>query len=231
MDWLATTREAFALLFSGDAELWQIIYISLRVSVLAMLIAAPPAIALGYFLATASFPGRRAIIIVTQGLLASPTVVIGLILYLLLSRQGIFGSLKLLFTQEAMIIGQVLIALPVLVAFTISAVQGADARVRETAISLGASRAGVAWTTLLEVRFGVMAAVFNAFGRIVSEIGCSLMVGGNIAGVTRNIPTAIALETSKGEFAQGIALGFVLLLVALAVNFALAFAQGEGGTR
>lgn len=225
------TREAVALLLSGDAELWQIINISLRVSTLAMLIAAPPAIALGYFLATASFPGRRVIIIVTQGLLASPTVVVGLALYLLLSRQGIFGSLKLLFTQEAMIIGQVLIALPVLVAFTLSAVQGADPRVRETAVSLGASRAGAAWTTLIEVRFGVMAAVFNAFGRIVSEIGCSLMVGGNIAGMTRNIPTAIALETSKGEFAQGIALGFVLLLVALAVNFALAFAQGEGGAK
>lgn len=219
------------MLLSGDTELWQIIFISLRVSLLAMLIATPAAIGLGYFLATASFPGRRALIVIIQGLLASPTVVVGLILYLLLSRQGIFGSLKLLFTQEAMIIGQVLIALPVLIAFTISAVQGADPRVRETAISLGASRIRSAWTTLIEVRFGVMAAVFNAFGRIVSEIGCSLMVGGNIAGVTRNIPTAIALETSKGEFAQGIALGFVLLVVALSVNFALAFAQGEGGTK
>jgi len=228
MDWLATTREAFVLLVTGNAELWQVIFISLRVSLLAMLIAAPPAIAFGYFLATASFPGRRAMIVVIQGLLASPTVVVGLILYLLLSRQGIFGSLKLLFTQEAMIIGQVLIALPVLIAFTIASVQGVDPRVRETAISLGASGFRTAWTTLMEVRFGVMAAVFNAFGRIVSEIGCSLMVGGNIAGVTRNIPTAIALETSKGEFAQGIALGFVLLVVALSVNFALAFAQGEG---
>lgn len=229
MDWLATTREAFALLILGDAELWQVILISLRVSLMAMLISAPLAIAIGYLLATSTFPGRRALIVMTQGLLASPTVVVGLILYLLLSRQGIFGSLKLLFTQEAMVIGQVLIALPVLVAFTLSAVQGADPRVRETSISLGASRLRSAWTTLLEVRFGVMAAVFNAFGRIISEIGCSLMVGGNIAGVTRNIPTAIALETSKGEFAQGIALGFVLLLFALGVNLALAFAQGEGG--
>ena len=231
MDWLATTQEAFLLLISGDAELWQVIAISLRVSLLAMLIAAPPAIAVGYLLATVSFAGRRLLIVITQGLLASPTVVVGLILYLLLARQGVFGSLKLLFTQEAMIIGQVLIALPVLVAFTLSAVQGADPRVRETALSLGASRLRSAWTTLLEVRFGVMAAVFNAFGRIVSEIGCSLMVGGNIAGVTRNIPTAIALETSKGEFAQGIALGFVLLVVALFVNFGLAFAQGEGGVK
>lgn len=231
MDWLETTREAFVLLISGDAELWQIIFISLRVSLLAMLIAAPLAISLGYVLATSSFPGRRILIVITQGLLASPTVVVGLLLYLLLSRQGIFGSLKLLFTQEAMIIGQVLIALPVLVSFTISAVQGADPRARETAISLGAARLRTALTTLMEVRFGVMAAVFNAFGRIVSEIGCSLMVGGNIAGVTRNIPTAIALETSKGEFAQGIALGFVLLVVALSINFALAFVQGEGGLK
>jgi len=231
MDWLATTRDAFALLFAGDPDLWQIIFISLRVSLLAMLLAAPPAIAFGYFLATARFPGRRLLIVATQGLLASPTVVVGLILYILLSRQGIFGSLKLLFSQEAMVIGQVLIALPVLVAFTLSAVQGADPRARETAVSLGASPLRSAWTTLLEVRFGVMAAVFNAFGRIISEIGCSLMVGGNIAGVTRNIPTAIALETSKGEFAQGIALGFVLLLVALAINFALAAVQGEGGAR
>lgn len=228
---MLTTRDAFSLLFSGDGELWQIILISLRVSLIAMLIASPLAIAIGYFLATASFPGRRFLIVLTQGLLASPTVVVGLLLYLLLSRQGIFGSLKLLFTQEAMIIGQVLIAMPVLVAFTISAVQGADPRARETAISLGAAPLRSALTTLVEVRFGVMAAVFNAFGRIVSEIGCSLMVGGNIAGVTRNIPTAIALETSKGEFAQGIALGIVLLIVALSINFALAFVQGEGGMK
>ena len=231
MDWLATTHEAFFLLLSGDTDLWQVIFISLKVSIFAMAIAAPPAIALGYFLATTSFPGRRILIVITQGLLASPTVVVGLFLYLLLSRQGLFGSLKILFTQEAMIIGQVLIALPVLVAFTLSAVQGADPRARETAVSLGASRFRSAWTILLEVRFGVMAAVFNAFGRIVSEIGCSVMVGGNIAGMTRNIPTAIALETSKGEFAQGIALGFVLLVVALGVNFSLAFAQGEGGMK
>lgn len=231
MDWLSTTHDAFALLVTGDRELWQIIYISLSVSLIAMLIASPLAIAFGYFLATSSFPGRRFLIVLTQGLLASPTVVVGLMLYLLLSRQGVFGSLKLLFTQEAMIIGQVLIALPVLIAFTISAVQGADPRARETAVSLGATPLRSAWTTLVEVRFGVMAAVFNAFGRIVSEIGCSLMVGGNIAGVTRNIPTAIALETSKGEFAQGIALGFVLLIVALSINFALAFVQGEGGMK
>ena len=191
----------------------------------------PLAVASGFFLATVAFPGRRALVILIQGLLSSPTVVVGLLLYLLLSRAGPFGSWHLLFTQEAMIIGQVIIAFPVVVAFTLSAVQGADPRAHETAVSLGAGTARAALTTLLEVRFGVMAAIFNAFGRAFSEIGCSLMVGGNILGLTRNIPTAIALETSKGEFAQGIALGIVLMAVALGVNYALAFLQGEGGLR
>ncbi len=227
MGLLGYTCEALRLLVSGDAELWGIITVSLSVTLRAMLIAAPLGITAGYLLATLDFPGRRTIVVITQGLLASPTVVVGLLLYLLLSRQGVFGQLQLLFTQTAMVIGQVLIALPVLIAFSLSAIQGADPRARETAVALGASGPRIGWTILVEVRFAVMAAVCNAFGRVVSEIGCSLMVGGNIAGVTRNIPTAIALETSKGEFAQGIALGIVLLLVALAINIAFAFFQGE----
>jgi tungstate transport system permease protein len=149
----------------------------------------------------------------------------------LLSRQGPLGALHLLFTQPAMILGQMVIAFPVLAAYTLTAVQGADPRAYETAASLGASGLRAAMTTLWEVRFGVMAAVFMGFGRIISEIGCSLMVGGNIAGLTRNIPTAIALETSKGEFAQGVALGIVLIVLALAVNVALAAMQGQGGMR
>jgi len=231
MDWLATTQQAFNLLVTGDPELWAIIFVSLKVSVVAMLLAAPVAVPIGYCLATASFRGRNLLIVLNQGLLAAPTVVIGLMLYLLLSRHGIFGALHLLFTRKAMVVGQVLIAVPVLVAFTLSAVQGADPRVRETSMSLGATPLRTAWTTLTEVRFGVMAAVFSAFGRVVSEIGCSLMVGGNIAGLTRNIPTAIALQTSRGEFAEGIALGFMLLAVAVAVNFSLAFLQGQGGLK
>jgi tungstate transport system permease protein len=231
MDWLDTTRQAFGLLFTGDPELWDIVLVSLRVSVVAMLVAAPPAVAVGYWLATAAFRGRTLLILLNQGLLAAPTVVIGLMLYLLLSRQGIFGALHLLFTRKAMILGQILIAFPVLVAFTLAAVQGADPRVHETSVGLGATRLRSAWTTLAEVRFGVMAAIFSAFGRVVSEIGCSLMVGGNIAGLTRNIPTAIALQTSRGEFAEGIALGFMLLAVALVVNFSLAFLQGQGGLK
>jgi len=227
LELLDTSHQALLLLFSGDPELWGIVGVSLSVSLIAMLIAMPLGVGSGYLLASVEFVGRRPLIVLIQGLLASPTVVVGLMLYLLLSRHGVFGQLHLLFTQSAMVIGQVLIALPVLIAFSLSAIQSADPRARETALALGATPPRVAWTMLVEVRFALMAAVCNAFGRVVSEVGCSLMVGGNIAGVTRNIPTAIALETSKGDFAQGIALGIVLLVVALGVNSAFAFFQGE----
>lgn len=228
MQLIATTQEALRLLFAGDAALWGIVWVSLKISVGALLLVAPAAIACGYLLATQRFPGRRIVIVFVQALFAFPTVVVGLLLYMLLSRQGIFGSLHLLFTQTAMVIGQMLIAAPILVAFTLSAVQGADTRIRETAIVLGAGRLRTALTVLREVRFGVMAAIFNGFGRVISEVGCALMVGGNIAGLTRNMPTAIALETTKGEFAQGVALGIVLMALALSVNFAMSWAQGVG---
>jgi tungstate transport system permease protein len=229
MEWFEPTREAFRLLFSADAALWKIIWTSLWCSTAAILLIAPPSIGLGFLIAKVEFPGRRALVVLIQALLSFPTVVVGLMIYMLLSRQGPLGFLRLLFTPEAMIIGYIVIAFPVLVVFTLSAVQGADPHIYETARSLGAARGRAALTTLHEVRFGVMAAVFNGFGRVVSEVGCAIMVGGNIAGLTRNIPTAIALETSKGEFAQGIALGFVLMVVAIGINAALAWLQGRGG--
>ena len=231
MDILESTRQAFALLFSGDAELWTIIWISLRVSLIALAAATPPAVILGYALAQKRFPGRRILVVLIQGLLSFPTVVVGLILYILLTRQGPLGSWQLLFTQEAMIMGQAVIAFPVLTAFALAAVQGADPRAHETAVSLGAAPLRAALTTLLEVRFAVVAGVFNGFGRVISEVGCAMMVGGNIAGVTRNIPTAIALETSKGDFAQGIALGVMLMLFALGISVALGLLQGRGGLK
>lgn len=229
MDLLEATREAFRLLFTGDANLWAIVWISLRVSLIALLVATPPAVALGFVLAITSFPGRRACVIALQSLLSFPTVVVGLILFLLLTRQGPLGGLHMLYTQEAMIAGQAVIAFPVLAAFALSAVQGADMRVRETALALGASRTRAAWTTLFEVRFAVVAGMLNGFGRVISEVGCAMMVGGNIAGITRNIPTAISLETSKGDFAQGIALGVVLMVFAIGANLSLAWVQGRGG--
>ena len=231
MEMLLTIRQAFALLFSGDPELWTTIWISLRVSLIALAIATPVAVTVGYALAQTRFPGRRVLIVLIQGLLSFPTVVVGLVLYILLTRQGPLGSWQLLFTQDAMIIGQAVIAFPVLAAFALAAVQGADPRAHETAVSLGASPLRAALTTLLEVRFAVVAGVFNGFGRVISEVGCAMMVGGNIAGVTRNIPTAIALETSKGDFAQGVALGMVLMLFALGISITLGLLQGRGGLK
>jgi tungstate transport system permease protein len=227
MSLLEATQQAFARLFAGDAELWTIVWISLKVSLTALVIATPPAVALGFWVASNRFPGRRAIIVALQGLLSFPTVVVGLILYLLLSRSGPMGPWHLLFTQDAMIAGQAVIAFPVLASFTLAAVHGADPRLRETAVSLGAGPLRSAITSLYEVRFAVVAGVLNGFGRVISEVGCSMMVGGNIAGFTRNIPTAIALETSKGDFAQGIALGAVLMFFALGVTALLWLVQGD----
>jgi tungstate transport system permease protein len=231
LDLLEPTRQAFRLLFSGDPGLWQIIWLSLWVSVAAIALVAPPSITLGFLLAKKSFPGQRAAVVLVQALLSFPTVVIGLVIYLLLSRRGPLGSFELLFTPWAIMFGYMMIAFPILVVFTLSAVQGADPRVYETARCLGAGRVAASLTTLWEVRFGILAAVVNGFGRAISEVGCAIMVGGNIAGLTRNIPTAIALETTKGDFAQGIALGFVLMLVALGVNVLLALLQGQGGLK
>ncbi len=227
MPLIDATQAAFGLLFSGDPVLWRIVWISLKTSIVGLLIAAPIAVLIGYVIATREFTGRRIVIWIAQAALSLPTVLIGLLLYLLLSRQGPFGSLQWLFTQSGVILGQILIVLPVLIAFTLSAVQAADPRLAETAIVHGASRWRVMLTVLHEVRFGVMAAVINGFGRVISEVGCAMMVGGNIAGETRTITTAIALETSKGEFAQGIALGIVLIAFALLINAAMMLLQGD----
>lgn len=221
--------DALRLLWQGDAHLWQIILVSVQSAVLALLIASVPAIFFGYHLAYRRFPGRRLLIWLLQASLSFPTVLVGLLLYLLLSRQGVLGTWHWLFTTKALVFGQALIALPMMTAFVLTAVQAADPRIAETALSLGARPMQVMWTVLLELRFAVMAAVIHAFGRVISEVGCAMMVGGNIEGVTRTMTTAIALETSKGEFAQGMALGMTLLLLALIMNAILMLLQGEAG--
>jgi tungstate transport system permease protein len=224
----SATREALLLLFTGDAELWEIVWISCSVSGRAMLLATPPAVLLAFALAYGSFPGRRLLITTFHTLLAVPTVVIGLLLFMLISRSGPLGELRLLFTQSAMVAAQVLIALPILVAMTHSALQSADRRAWETAVTLGASPLSGMVAVMYEVRFAVYAAILAAFSRIIAEVGASLLVGGNILGQTRNITTAIALESQKGMYAQGIALGMVLLVLALALNAGLIVFQGKG---
>ena len=155
-------------------------------------------------------------------------MVVGLTFYLLLSRQGPLGELRWLFTQPAMVLGQIALALPILVAMGHSSLQATDRRAWETARTLGASRSRAILTLMREARFGLLAALLAAFGRIIAEVGASMMLGGNILHYTRNIPTAIALETSKGEFAQGIALGLVLLMMAFFLNGLLQVLQGKG---
>ncbi|MFZ1344075.1 ABC transporter permease [Thiothrix eikelboomii] len=224
----SATWQALQLLLSGDTALWEIILISFRVSILAILLATPPALLMAFMLAFGQFPGRRLLIAIVNTALAIPAVVIGLTLYLLLSRSGPLGEWRLLFTQTAMVLGQIALAFPLLVAMAHTALQAADRRAWETARMLGASRLRAVWTLMYEVRFGLMSALLASFGRIIAEVGASMMLGGNILHYTRNIPTAIALETSKGEFAQGIALGLVLLLLAFALNLLLHYFQGKG---
>jgi tungstate transport system permease protein len=224
----SATSTALELLFSGNPDLWEIVGISFRVSFIAILAATPLALLTAFALAYLRFPGRRLLISINSTLLSVPAVVVGLTLYILLSRQGPLGEWKLLFTQTAMILGQITLAYPILAAMGHSALQAVDKRAWETARTLGAGPLRASVTLMHEARFGLMAALLAAFGRIISEVGASMMLGGNILHYTRNIPTAIALETSKGEFAQGIALGIVLLSLAFSLNALLHKFQGRG---
>jgi tungstate transport system permease protein len=223
-----STQQALILLFGGDRGLWEIIGISFKVSLTAIAIAAPVAVAFAFLLAYGRFPGRRLLIALFNTLLSFPAVVVGLTFYILLSRQGPLGDWQLLFTQPAMVLGQIALALPILVAMGHSSLQATDRRAWETARTLGASRPRAVLTLMREARFGLFAALLAGFGRIIAEVGASMMLGGNILHYTRNIPTAIALETSKGEFAQGIALGLVLLAMAFVLNGLLQVVQGKG---
>jgi tungstate transport system permease protein len=210
--------DALKLLLTGDAATWTIIGISFRVSTLAILAAVPPALLTAFALAHFRFPGRKLLISIFSALMSVPAVVVGLTLFVLLSRHGPLGDWRLLFTQSAMVMGQFLLSFPILVSMALAAFQAVDQRAWETARTLGADPMQAFFTLLHEVRFGLMTALLAGFGRIIAEVGASMMLGGNILNYTRNIPTAIALETSKGNFAQGIALGIVLVLLAFLLN-------------
>ncbi|WP_394250978.1 ABC transporter permease [Vibrio profundi] len=226
-----TTLEALNLLVSFDNELWQIVAVSFSVSLSAISLVIFPSIIMAFILAYTNFPGKWAVLSVINTLQAIPTVVIGLLLYMMLSRSGPLGDWQMLFTQKAMIFGQMLICFPILVSMMHGALQASDRRALETAVTLGVSTTRVAATLVWETRFPLLAATIAAFSRIVTEVGCSMMVGGNIMGMTRNIPTAIAMESHKGAFAQGVALGMVLLCLALALNFFLSSVRGKGYLR
>ncbi len=229
MDFLAEGfRRALALLFSGDAEVYGIALLTLRVAVVATVVSCAIGLPLGYLLATRRFWGRRAALTVVNTALAFPTVVVGLLLYGVLSRRGPLGGLGWLYTWQAIVIGDVLLALPIAAALSAAAVQGVDARVRRTAETLGAGRWLTAWTVAREARFALAAVITAAFGQVVAEIGAAMIVGGNIRGSTRTLTTAVALYTSQGDFGLALALGLVLVVMALLVNVALQVLQGKG---
>ena len=218
---------AFLLLSRLDQELVQIIYVSLKVSSISTLIASLVGIPAGFFIAFGEFGGKRLLITMLNTLLALPTVVVGLFVYFFISRRGIFGPLDLLYTQKAIIIGQVILIIPIVTTFTISAISRIDERYRKTAMTLGANVLQTGWVIIGEARFGIVAAVVAAFGRVIAEVGVSMMLGGNAKGFTRTMTTAMALEYDKGEFVLGVALGIVLLTVSFGVNLLFNYAQGK----
>jgi tungstate transport system permease protein len=218
---------AFLMVFSLDAEMVSIIAVSLQVSCISTIFAGLVGIPLGFVISFEKFPGKRMVITILNTLLALPTVVIGLFVYAFISRRGIFGPLDLLYTQEAIIIGQTILIIPVVAAFTIAAISRIDERYRKTAMTLGANRLQTAWVIFREARFGIIAAVIAAYGRVISEVGISMMLGGNIKGFTRTMTTAMALEYDKGSFTLAIALGIVLLSFSFGMNLLFHFFQGR----
>lgn len=215
--------QAFRMLLTMDEETTVIVVTTFKLTALSMagvlLFGLPAGFLLGYF----DFPGKRAVRTVTDTLLALPTVVIGLLVYAFISRRGPLGDWELLFTVRGMAIGQVILGTPIVAAYTAAAIEGLDSRLRQTLMTLGASGGKLALTSLWEARFMILVAALTAFGRIVGEVGSAMMLGGNIKWHTRTITTAITLETGKGEFALGIALGVILILISLLLNISLTF--------
>lgn len=225
-------HQSLQLLLGGDSQLAAIVLLSLRVSGIALAISTAIGIPLGALLGLTRFYGRPLAVALVYTGMAFPPVVIGLFVYLLLSRSGPLGALALgwiprLFTPEAMILAQVIIALPLVAGFTLAAVQGVDPALRLQIQALGASRWQTTGAILEEARVGVVAAVVAGFGGIISEVGAVMLVGGNIAGQTRVLTTAIVLETNKGNFGLALALGGVLLGIAFAANLLILRLEGR----
>jgi tungstate transport system permease protein len=213
--------KAFQLLFQGDQETFSAIWATVKVSSISMTVSLLIGVPLGYLLGYLSFPGKRAIRTVVDTLLALPTVFIGLVVYAFLSNRGPLGELGLLFTLQGIAIGQSILALPIVIALTATSVESLERALQLTLASLGASPLQKFLTSIREARLGLCIAAITAAGRVLTEVGISMMVGGNIKWHTRTITTAIALETKKGQFATGIALGLVLLAMAFTVTISL----------
>lgn len=220
-------KSAILLLLSFDRELFEIVGVSLNVSFFSTLFASVLGVPAGFLVAFNTFRGKRFVLTCLNTLLALPTVVIGLVVYSLISRRGIFGPLELLYTQKAIIIGQIILITPLIATLTIAAISRIDQRYRSTALTLGATTVQMAGVILKEARFGIMAALIAAFGRVIAEVGISMMLGGNAKGFTRTMTTAMALEYDKGEFVLAVALGIVLMTCALFINMIFHLFQGR----
>ena len=224
---LSALREALALILSGDSALWQIVWLTLLVSGSALLIAAAVGVPSGAFLGLRSFRGLRWLTAVIYTGMGLPPVVVGLVVFLLLSRQGALGDLDWLFTPQAMILAQVILAVPLVMGVTMTAVRGVSRELRPQLRSLGATDWQVLRAILSEARFGVIVGLVAGFGAAVSEVGAVMIVGGNIEGKTRVLTTAIVLETRQGNFDLALALGIILLLLAFITNALAVRLQGR----
>jgi tungstate transport system permease protein len=209
---------AFQLIFTFDPEVMSIAGLSLRIAVTSVVIGSIIALPLASLIHFHNFRGKRILLSLIQTFYSIPTVTVGLLVFVLFSHSGPLGGLDLIFTPTVMVIGQIILVMPILLGMTISALSGVDKNIIDTARSMGAD----AWQTMLailkEARFAVIAAVVLAFGRAISEVGLAMMVGGNIRGFTRVLTTAISLETSKGDWELSMALGIILIFIALVIN-------------
>src|SRR5437763_2245732 len=222
---LEGVRQAAALLLAGDGEAWAILWLSLVVSGSATLISLAIGIPAGTALALVRFPGRGLVVSAVNAGMGLPPVVVGLLVTLALWRSGPLGGLELLYTPAAIILAQVVIAAPIVAGMTLAAVQQIPRAFRLQLLALGASRVQMVWVVLREARLPMLAAVMAGVGGVISEIGASLMVGGNIKGQTRTLTTAMVLETGKGNFDVAIALSILLLVLVFGINWALTAVQ------
>lgn len=217
--------ETARLLLSGDAEVLHVTVLSLQISLTATVLSLLVGIPLGTWLGLASFPGRRILLGLVNTGMGAPPVVVGLLIAVLLWRNGPLGQFRLLYTPIAMIVAQFVLALPIIIGLTAAAMQQMNPALHLQILALGANRWQLLWLLVREARLPVLAATMAGFGALISEVGAAMMVGGNIAGQTRVLTTATVLEASKGNFALALAFGFLLLLVMFAVNFALTALQ------
>ena len=228
---LQALSHALRLIASGDPTLTHIVLLSLAVSLSAVVLATLLGLPIGAALAVGRFPARRALVVLLNALMGLPPVVVGLVVYLLLSRAGPLGELGLLFTPPAMVIAQTILVLPIIAALCRQAVEDAWVEYEEQLRSLGASRLSAALTLVWDIRFSLVTAVLAGLGRASAEVGAVMIVGGNIDGVTRVMTTTIALETSKGDLPLALALGILLIALVIALNAAAAYVKGAAQRR